>query len=93
MSAPPLVAWFQVGLEDDSALLPYPRPHIMEIIDAHQELQRLDAAGELVGEVAAHVRVLLGVIGRLPADGMVEAFPPPPEPRRLSVVDTSGAQS
>lgn len=93
MPVPPRVAWLEVSMEDDSTLHRYPRPHVMQVIDAQHELQHLDAAGDLPGQVRDSVRVLLGVIGRLPADDMTKAFPPPAEPRRLSVVDTSGVQS
>jgi len=88
MPDPPRVAWLQVPVVDDSER-PYPRPHVLDIIAAHEELKELDQRGELPPELASAVRVLLGVVGRLPGEGMAEAFPPPrakPPARTLTLV-------
>lgn len=88
MDTPRRMAWFQVPIEDDSTLH-YQRPNVLEVLAANEELKRLDQAGQLPNEIAELVRVILGVIGRLPADGMAEAFPPASGPRRLAVVTSS----
>lgn len=79
----PRVAYISVPLEDDSDRLP-PRPDVLEIIAANEYLKRQLAEGALDDCVAAPVRVLLGVVGRLSAGEVAEAFPPA-APRLRSV--------
>lgn len=69
------LAYVPVLLVDDYEH-PYPRPDVLEVSAAHSTLARLDALGVLGDDVAPSIRVLLGVVGRLGAGGLAEAFGP-----------------
>jgi hypothetical protein len=73
-------AYLPVALIDDRAHT-YRRPHVGEVISAWLELDRRDNyEGGLPEDLVEPIRILLGVITRLPVDGVVQAFPPPPAP-------------
>lgn len=85
----PRAAYIEVALEDDYEApsdgppVRYERPHALEIVEACSALTELERRGELPPAAAGHVRVLLATVGRLGADGVAQAFPPPR--RHLSV--------